>query len=542
MAESVRKSKPGSRAKVQPDNRRTAASAASAAPAASATGAARMPAAAAFADWTAKLTPRAVASATVVVLAVALGFWLLWRFRWVALALVAGIFLHIAIKPAIDWLEKRGVNRKLGVALVYTLLFLALVALVGTLVPMLAGQFGSLSAQVPEMYVGARTALIDLGIEAFERLGRLLPATWNVQQLGALVDGTMDPAAVPASPLLLVARFGSTLFYLLTVFGLGYTLTLHRELILQNVLSRLAAERREGVRSFIDEVEVRVGQYVRGQLILCGVVGVATVLVYWLIGLPYALALGAIAAVLEAVPMIGPVLTMIPALILAVAEGPQAVLYVLIAAAVIQTLESNVLVPRVMDKAVGVSPLVSVLALTAFGVIFGLAGAVLAIPLAAVIQLVLNRTVFQEPTHGASAVLTAPVNLAAAPAPAAAGRSHLDLLRLAAGELAQDVRKQLRSAPVESAGAAGTADEEVEDLIEVTADALVVLLSHVQPAVAPAGIAPASTVAAQPFAAGQSAGQSLAQAPAAQAPAVQKNGHSARRKPAAVAPVLEEAQ
>lgn len=457
---------------------------------------ARPPAIGSFSDWMSKLTPRSVASATVIVLAVALAFWLVWHFRWVALTLIAGLFLHIAIKPAIDFLEKRGVNRRVGVALVYTLLFLALGGLIAALVPLLANQIGALAQQVPDIYVGARNVLIDSRMEALVRLGRLLPATWNLQQLGEVVGGTVDPTAAAPSPLLVFSRVGASLFYLLTVFGLGYTLTLHRERLLGTVLSRLAAERREGVRSFVDEVEVRVGQYVRGQLILSGVVGVVSVIVYWLIGVPYALVLGVVAALLEAVPMIGPVLTMIPAAILAATVSPQAVLYVLIAVAVIQIVESNVLVPRVMDKAVGVSPLVSILALTAFGVLFGLAGALLAIPLAAVIQLVLNRTVFQEPTHGATALLTAPVNLAAAPDPAAAGRSHMDLLRLEAGELAQDVRKQLRSAPIESANAAGTADEEVEDLIEVTADALVVLLGQVQPGAMPATVPDSAPLAA----------------------------------------------
>ncbi|MGL4651621.1 MAG: AI-2E family transporter, partial [Caldilineaceae bacterium] len=362
----------------------------------------------------------------------------------------------------------------------------------------ITGQVGALSEQVPDLYRNARNFLLASEIELLPRLARLLPPSWDLQRLSRIVLNTMDTGEAQASPLLVISRMGTVVFYMLAVFGLGYYLTLDRERVVGSLLTRLPAPRRERVRGFVDEVESSVGRFVRGQLVLSGVVGVASLVAYWLIGLPYVLALGAIAAVLEAVPMIGPVLTAIPAGILAATLGPQQVLYVLIALVVIQVVESNVLVPRIMDKAVGVSPLVSILALTFFGMLFGLSGAMLAIPLAAVIQLVLNRTVFSERPPAAGNGPAASLNLAEMENPAAAGRSKLDRLRMEASALAQDVRKQLRSTSVGDGSAISEGDSALEDLIEVTAGALYTLLTEAQQAAAQAGqIVPAPVGLAQ---------------------------------------------
>jgi predicted PurR-regulated permease PerM len=365
---------------------------------------------------------------------------------------------------------------------------------------MITGQVGAFTEELPGLYRNVRNFLLSSEIELLPRLGRLLPPSWDLQRLSQIVLNSLDTGTAQASPLLLVSQVGTVLFYLLSIFGLGYYLTLDRERVVGSLLTRMPAPRRESVRGFVDEVETSVGRFVRGQLLLCGVVGVTSLVAYWLIGLPYALALGAIAAVLEAVPMIGPVLTAIPAAILAAAIGPQQVLYVLIALAVIQILESNVLVPRIMDKAVGVSPLVSILALAFFGLLFGLPGAMLAIPLAAVIQLVLNRTVFREQVPVSEGPLSAPVNLADMEHPSVSGRSRLDRLRLQASELEQDVRKQLRSKPTGSDSDMNDETAELEDLIEITAGALVSLLAEAQQADVQTMRADRQTATAQPAA------------------------------------------
>jgi hypothetical protein len=150
---------------------------------------------------------------------------------------------------------------------------------------------------------------------------------------------------------------------------------------------------------------------------------------YLLIGLPNALVLALVAGVLEAVPMIGPLLGAIPAAVIALSIAPSKLIWVIVATIVIQQIENSLLVPRVMRKAVGINPFVSLLSLFAFSSLFGIAGALMAIPIAAIVQLLLDRFVFHPGTIEAEV---------------STGRDLASRLRYEAQDLAQDLRKQAR--------------------------------------------------------------------------------------------------
>jgi hypothetical protein len=122
-------------------------------------------------------------------------------------------------------------------------------------------------------------------------------------------------------------------------------------------------------------------------------IGVLAFVGYSVIGLPYALALGALAGLLEFVPMVGPTLGAVPAVIVALSISPQAALLVVGYSILIQIAENNLLVPRIMGRSVGVSPVVVILAVFSFSSLLGITGALLAIPLAAIIQVLLDHLV-----------------------------------------------------------------------------------------------------------------------------------------------------
>jgi hypothetical protein len=123
---------------------------------------------------------------------------------------------------------------------------------------------------------------------------------------------------------------------------------------------------RERIRDLVSAMETKVGAYVAGQGILCLVIGILALVAYLLIGLPYPLVLALVAGVMEAVPMVGPLLGAIPAAVIALSIAPSKLVWVIVATIVIQQVENSLLVPRVMRKAVGVNPFVSLLALFAF--------------------------------------------------------------------------------------------------------------------------------------------------------------------------------
>ncbi len=215
------------------------------------------------------------------------------------------------------------------------------------------------------------------------------------------------------------------------------------------VLLAFPPDQRETVRDFFAEAGRKVGAYTRGLAILSTVIGTLSMIAYLIIGLPNVLLLAILAGVFELIPLVGPLLASVPAIIIAISVDPSKVIYVIIASVVIQLFENHLIVPRVMDRTVGVNPVVSLLAFLAFGALFGFVGALLAIPLAAIIQITLRRFVFEaEQTNQEPP-----------------GRDAISMLRYEARNLVLDVRKRVRDKEEElTAGV-----DEIEDSMEAIA-------------------------------------------------------------------------
>jgi predicted PurR-regulated permease PerM len=232
---------------------------------------------------------------------------------------------------------------------------------------------------------------------------------------------------------------------LTAILFLGFYWTLEGERSVRSLLLWVPMNRRDQIREFIADVEDKVGRFIFGQSILCLTIGAMALAAYQLIGLPYALVLAIIAAIMEAVPIVGPALGAIPALLVAFSFDPAKTIWVILATLLIQGLENYLLVPRVMKRSLGVNPLVVLLTIAAFSSLLGLGGAILSIPIAAVIQLTIDRFIIKP---------------AASDSHTSDGRGQVSLLRYEAQNLAQDMRKQLRQ------------DEQVETSTDDMVDSL----------------------------------------------------------------------
>ncbi|MGI8703821.1 MAG: AI-2E family transporter [Candidatus Limnocylindrales bacterium] len=157
------------------------------------------------------------------------------------------------------------------------------------------------------------------------------------------------------------------------------------------VLAFVPRSRRGGARAAWNEIELRLGSWVRGQLILMSVVGVATTVTYWLLGLDSPILLGLVAGLAEAIPIVGPLLGAVPALIVAATHSPELVLVVALVYIVIQLVEANVLVPVIMRNTIGISPFLVIVSLLVGAGVGGIVGAFLAVPLVAAAEVVLER-------------------------------------------------------------------------------------------------------------------------------------------------------
>ncbi|HVC92965.1 MAG TPA: AI-2E family transporter [Pirellulales bacterium] len=406
-----------------------------------------------WAPW----TPWRAAGATLVAAAVSAGFALLYLFQDVVIFLFMAIVLSTALKPVMDWGHRRELSWSLSVSLVFGVLTAAVVTVAAFGLPILIRQAGTLAETLPKSYATLRNGCASSTHMVIRRLATALPAEMPAQETGGQgTDGQVtdtNEAPEGASPMGVTLQMSAMamrgVLSTAAVLLLAMYWSLQRQRTLQALLLLVAAHRREEATELALGVEEKVGAYLRGQSILCVTVAILSLIVYWWLGLPQALPLALIAGVLEAVPMLGPVLGAVPALLVAATTDSSKVVWVLLAAVVIQQLENYLLAPRVMDKSVGVHPVVTLLAIAGFGALFGLAGAILAIPLAAIMQLMLNRYVLKpgalEPAQPE-------------------GRDRLSRLRYEAQELIRDVRLQVRHKSESSNDVSDEREESIESI------------------------------------------------------------------------------
>ena len=194
------------------------------------------------------------------------------------------------------------------------------------------------------------------------------------------------------------------------------------------VLAFLPPERRAAVRDGWNEVETRLGLWVRGQLTLMGIVGIASGIAYVLLGVPAALLLGLVAGICEGIPLVGPILGAVPAVIAAATVSPELALVVVGVAAVIQLVENNLLVPVIMRNTIGISPLILTVSLLIGAAAGGIIGALIAVPIAAALEVILGRLqdrdspVVQDPAAIEASTDPATMPAARCPTPRAGSR------------------------------------------------------------------------------------------------------------------------
>lgn len=372
---------------------------------------------------------RRVVWATLVLAAVALSFWLLYRFYQVVFILFIAILMGTVIRPLVGWLQRRGIPRVGGVLLIYSSLLALSIGFVLLLFPLIVEQSATITAAVPGYYETLHAWMGSFSNQFVVQLSAFLPA--ELPSLGLELVEQTGPEMVASAGQALGYVTGAieVAFFAIVILLLTFHWTLDGPRTLQSALLLVPKDRRESLSDLIAAMESTVGFYIAGQGILCLVVGLLSLVAYLLLGLPNALVLALVAGLLEAVPMVGPLLGAIPAGVVALAIAPTRLIWVIVVSVVIQQLENNLLVPRIMRKAVGVNPFVSLLALFAFSSLFGIAGALMAIPTAAMLQLLLNRFVFGPE---------------AAELEATPGRGTASRLRYKAQDLVQDLRKQAR--------------------------------------------------------------------------------------------------
>jgi predicted PurR-regulated permease PerM len=391
--------------------------------------------------------------ATLVLVFIALSFWILYRFNQVVFILFIAIVMGTVIRPVVTWLYRRGLPRIAGVILVYLMLLALLIGFALLLFPLIVQQSTTIAAALPGYYQSLREWMANFPNLLIVRLSEFLPAT--LPSLQPIQQTTQQILTSAGQALGYVSLVAEAIFIAIVVLILAFHWTLDGPRIIQSLLPLVSKDQRESISELISSMETKIGSYLAGQSVLCLIIGIMALVAYLLIGLPNALVLALLAGVFEAVPMIGPLMGAIPAGVIALSIGPSKLIWVIVATIIIQQLENSLLVPRVMRKAVGINPFVSLLSLFAFSSLFGIAGALMAIPIAAIVQQLLDRFVFHSGMIEAEG---------------SPGRDLASRLRYEAQDLAQDLRKQARLKKGGSDLSIKQVDQVLDEIETITTD------------------------------------------------------------------------
>jgi predicted PurR-regulated permease PerM len=325
-----------------------------------------------------------VALATAVVMLVIGAFQFVAVVQGVLVLVIVAIIVATAIEPLVVRLRRLGLRRGQGVLLIYVGLAAALIFFFVLVVQTVVDQAGALIAALPDLLEDLRALALalppgpfrDAAFILFDSIaGTNLPAVLATGTLSGLVFATLSVF--------------EGIFVIFSVFVVAFFWISERLTIRRLLIRAFRAEHRERALMVWEDVEGKLGSWVRGQLFLMIIIGVMMGAGYTLMGLQFALLLGIFAGLTEAIPIVGPYLGGIPAVLVALTQDFQLALMVAGYTAVVQLIESNVLIPRIMKNAVGLTPLTVIVALLIGTTLYGIVGALLAVPIAAAVQVAL---------------------------------------------------------------------------------------------------------------------------------------------------------
>jgi len=308
--------------------------------------------------------------------------------RHVLLLIYISALFAIGFSPVVRMLERQRMPRWLAILLLY-LVILGVLALVLTLIfPPLIEQAKGFWSAAPQMFESAQQYLIEKGV--LKQHFTLREAVENAPGTGGGAVGAVAGAAV---------GIAGGLFGLVTILILTFYLLLEAESLRGVFLLLFPRTRRTQIAAAASQATGKVSAWLNGQLLLGGTIGTTAAIGLWMLGVPYFYVLALIAGIGEMIPIVGPVLSAIPAIGVALTISYEKALFVAIFFLLQQQFENHVLVPRIMSRQVGVSAVTVIVALLIGGELFGILGAILAVPTAAILQVVYQQTIGQPDTH-----------------------------------------------------------------------------------------------------------------------------------------------
>jgi predicted PurR-regulated permease PerM len=333
-------------------------------------------------DFTRRLLQTVLTVAGVAILLAAL-----WAAREALLLIYVSALIAMGFSPLVRLIERprtRGwrlrVPRWLAILAIYIVIVSAIVLVALMVVPPLVAQAVSLWDRMPGEFNRFQSFLIR-----YKLMTRPITLAEAVQNAP---NGTGTNAV--GTVLVALSSLIGGVFGLITILILSFYLLIEAQPMFEYVVRFVPAGRRADVVTAARQAVSKVSAWLRAQFVLAGVMGLSAAIGLGLMGVPYFYVIALVAAIGETIPIVGPVIGGITAVSVAITVSPKLAMMVGIYFLVLHQLEANILVPKIMERRVGVSPVAVLVALLIGGALWGLAGAILAIPTAAILSIVIE--------------------------------------------------------------------------------------------------------------------------------------------------------
>lgn len=316
-------------------------------------------------------------------LIVLLVFYLIVQIQVIVLLLLFALLFATVIERPVIKLESRGMPRAAGILTIYVVIILVVALLGVVFVPLITAEARAFSSEAPGLIEDVADRWRTSDNQLLARTGYRL-----LTQLRFRLENPPPPTGGTAMSL--VTGIGAGVFGIVATFVIGFYYLMEKHLFKRLLLQNLEAQTQDRVNTIWNDVEAKVGDWLRGQLLLCVIIGVAAGVGYGTLGLRFWLLLAVFAGITELIPIIGPWIGGIPAFVVALLDSWEKAAVVAVFLVLLQFTENSILVPRIMKGAIGLSPLTVFLAVLAGGQFMGPLGALLAIPFAAAIQVIIG--------------------------------------------------------------------------------------------------------------------------------------------------------
>lgn len=305
--------------------------------------------------------------------------WTIVQLRGILVSVFIAYILMAALIPWVNTLTKYRFPKLLAVLIPYLSILILIFALFVPLVQMFVPQVQSFLSGLP-LYLNQSANIFGFTIDP--------------QHVQSYISREM--AALGKNAFSVTSRVFGGLFSTISVMFISFYFLMYHEAFKHWISRLFHKDSRESVVEALKEIDDKLGAWVRGQLVLSFSIGFMTWIALTILQVPYALPLAVIAGMLEILPTLGPTISAIPAIIVALTISPGLALTVAIVYVIIQQIENTLLVPKIMQRAVGFNPVIVIISIMIGGNLMGVVGALLSIPFLSFVVVILNSINEQE--------------------------------------------------------------------------------------------------------------------------------------------------